>query len=207
LLTHAGETASTAAFEPVSPSGLGSVSPAKTQAGAEEMTNDDWNRALLALVVWREARGEPLEGKLAVANVIRNRVEATHLPDQWDNIMERKWQFSSLTAPGDGMLVQWPLPSDPTWVDSMGVAERVYTLGNCDNTQGATFYANLSVVDPPWAHTMTETVKIGHHTFFRDTPPSKDVQVTPQSVLAPADTVTTGDISNTVVMMIVDQEV
>jgi lysozyme len=38
LLTHAGETASTAAFEPVAPSGLGSVSPAKTQAGAEEMS-------------------------------------------------------------------------------------------------------------------------------------------------------------------------
>jgi len=131
------------------------------------MTNQDWYKALLALVVWREARGEPLEGKLAVANVIRNRVEATHLPDQWDSIMERKWQFSSLTAPEDGMLVQWPIHSDPTWVDSMNVADRVFTLGGCDNTNGATQYANLDVCNPAWAHTMTLTVKIGHHSFFK----------------------------------------
>lgn len=132
------------------------------------MTNNDWYKSALALVVWREARGEPIEGKLAVANVIRNRVEATHLPDQWDDVIERKWQFSSMTAPGDGMLVQWPRDTDPTWIDSMNVAERVFTLAGCDNTGGATFYCNLDVCHPSWSDTYHQTVKIGHHTFFRE---------------------------------------
>jgi len=127
-----------------------------------------WYKAALALVVWREARGEPVEGKLAVANVIRNRVEATHLPDQWAHVIERKWQFSSMTAPGDAMLVEWPLEGDQSWIDAMDVAERVLTLGGCDNTGGATMYCNLDVCDPAWAHTMQATVKIGHHTFFRN---------------------------------------
>ncbi len=131
------------------------------------MTMQDWYKAALALVVWREASGEPLEGKLGVANVIRNRCEATHLPDKWADVIERKWQFSSMTAPGDATLVKWPLEGDASWIDAMNVAERVFTLGGCDNTQGATMYCNLDVCNPPWAKTMKETVKIGHHTFFR----------------------------------------
>lgn len=130
------------------------------------MQMQDWYKAILALVVWREARGESKEGKLAVANVIRNRVEATHLPDQWDDIIERKWQFSSMTAPGDAMLVQWPHDGDQTWSDSMAAAEHVFS-GGCDNTGGATFYCNLDVCHPAWADTYHQTIKIGRHTFFK----------------------------------------
>lgn len=131
------------------------------------MTMQDWDKAVLALVIWREARGEPIEGKLGVANVILNRVTATHLPDQWDDIIERKWQFSSLTAPGDGMLVQWPHDGDQAWLDSMQAAERVFSRNGVDNTGGATFYCNLDVCDPTWAHTAIPTVKIGRHSFFK----------------------------------------
>jgi N-acetylmuramoyl-L-alanine amidase len=131
------------------------------------MTNADWEVALLALLVWREASGEPVEGKLAVANVVRNRVIDAKLPDQWDEIIDRKFQFSSITAPGDPGLVRWPTPTDPSWIDSMNVAARVHDLGGCDNTGGATMYCNLALCDPAWAHVMTQTVVIGHHTFFK----------------------------------------
>jgi spore germination cell wall hydrolase CwlJ-like protein len=72
-----------------------------------------------------------------------------------------------MTAPGDATLVKWPLEGDASWIDAMNVAERVFRLGGCDNTQGSTMYCNLDVCNPPWAKTMKETVKIGHHTFFR----------------------------------------
>ena len=131
------------------------------------MNNFDWDKALLALVIWREAEGESVEGKLAVGNVVRNRVMASKNHDDWSAVLTAKWQFSSLTAPGDGMLVQWPNHAQQAWQDAMEAAERVYTLGNCDNTQGATMYANLSVCNPAWSHTMTKTVVIGKHSFFK----------------------------------------
>jgi N-acetylmuramoyl-L-alanine amidase len=127
----------------------------------------DWFTAVLALVLWREARGETHDGRVAIANVIRHRVLATHLDDAWEDVIQKKWQFSSLTAPGDATLVQWPKQPDAGFEDCMTIATA--TLGGdiVDNTDGATHYANLSVCDPTWAHTMTQTVKIGHHTFFK----------------------------------------
>jgi N-acetylmuramoyl-L-alanine amidase len=131
------------------------------------MNMQDWYRAALALVIWREARGEPYEGKVGVGSVIRNRVQATHLSDQWDDVIERKWQFSSMTAPGDGMLVQWPRDGDQSWTDSMNVAQGIFDGSIADNTGGATLYVNLAVAHPAWADTETQTVKINNHTFFK----------------------------------------
>lgn len=130
------------------------------------MSWDDWAKAALALVLWREARGESHDGKRAVAHVIRNRVMASHLPDQWEDVIEAKWQFSSMTAPGDGMLVQWPKQPDAAFEDCMKIAENVFEGIDSDNTNGATHYANLSVCDPTWAHTLKQVAVIGHHTFF-----------------------------------------
>ena len=134
------------------------------------MVMQDWYRAVLALVIWREARGESYAGKVAVASVIRNRVNATRLPDQWDDVIERKWQFSSMTAPGDAMLVQWPHDGDQSWLDSMNVAEGVFDGTIADNTDGSTLYANLSVCHPNWNFAeLTQTAIIGAHTFFKET--------------------------------------
>lgn len=131
------------------------------------MQMKDWYVAVLALVVWREARGEPLEGKIGVASVIRNRVLATHLPDKWDDVIEQKWQFSSLTAPGDAMLVQWPHDEDQSWIDSMNVAQGVFDGTTPDNTNGAVLYCNLRVAQPNWAVPEKRTAIIGNHTFFK----------------------------------------
>lgn len=139
----------------------------------------DWFKAVLALVVWREAQGEGEDGMRAVAHVIRNRVEATHIEDSWDDVIEQKWQFSSLTAPGDAMLVRWPRHDSPTdqatFQTAMEIAERVYNGSDFDLTNGAHFYANLAVISTTssfWAvanDTVNhpQTAKIGHHTFFK----------------------------------------
>lgn len=135
----------------------------------------DWFKAALALVIWREARGEGEDGMRAVAHVIRNRVEASHLPDSWEDVIEAKWQFSSMTAPGDSQLVAWPKQPDQSFETAMQIAERVYGGLDFDLTNGAHFYANLAIVPPSssfWqiiadkqAH--PQTAVIGHHTFFQ----------------------------------------
>jgi N-acetylmuramoyl-L-alanine amidase len=131
----------------------------------------NWNafyKFILALVVWREAGGEGREGMRAVAHVIRNRVLSTKLPDTWDDVIEGKWQFSSMTAPGDGMLVQWPSDKKDgaTFGASMEIAESVFNGTDADPTNGATHYANLHLCDPAWAHTLKQLAVIGNHTFF-----------------------------------------
>jgi len=132
-------------------------------------------KALLSIVIWREARGEGRDGMRAVAHVIRNRVDSSMLPDQWEDVIEAKWQFSSLTAPGDSQLVVWPKQPDPAFEEAMQIAGLVYGGGDFDLTNGAHFYANLAIVPPTssfWkiiadkdAH--PQTAVIGHHTFFK----------------------------------------
>jgi spore germination cell wall hydrolase CwlJ-like protein len=139
------------------------------------MTWADWFKALLALVLWREARGEGHDGMRAVAHVIKNRVDATDLPDQWDDVIGAKRQFSSMTAPGDSQLVLWPKQPDVRFEDAMQLAEDVYNNADQDNTGGAHYYANLALVPPTssfWkivedTEHHPQTAVIGHHTFFK----------------------------------------
>lgn len=136
---------------------------------------EDWFKWVLALVLWREARGEGAEGMRAVAHVIRNRVEATDLPDQWEDVIQKKWQFSSMTAPGDSQLVAWPKQPDPVFEQAMQIAAAVYAGTDIDVTGGAHFYANLAAVPANssfWKIAADKvnhpiTAKIGHHTFYK----------------------------------------
>ena len=127
------------------------------------MTQDDYNKSLLALTLWREAGGEGYVGMQAVGNVIRNRV----VNGNWSQVLSAKWQFSSLTAPGDPMLVKWPAPTDGSWQTAMEIAQDTYDGTLADITYGATHYFNPSVVLPSWAASMTKVASIGHHDFYK----------------------------------------
>lgn len=131
------------------------------------MTLVDWHKSLLALCIWRESEGEPLVGKIGVGSVIRNRVHASHVADNWAGIVDARMQFSSMTVVGNPRLVAWPVDKEPEWDDCMTVAGGIYDGTILDNTGGATMYANLDECDPKWAHTMTFTVKLGKQSFFK----------------------------------------
>ena len=47
----------------------------------------DYERGLLAMVVYREARGEPEEGRRAVVEVVLNRVRSPLFPDTIDGVV------------------------------------------------------------------------------------------------------------------------
>lgn len=136
---------------------------------------DDYFKTLLALVIWREARGEGQDGMRAVAHVIRNRVVATHLPDRWEDVILGKNQFTSMTYAGDSQLVAWPKEPDEKFEFAMRTAQRVYDGEDEDNTGGALFYANLKSATSGWFFTEIvgkpldhpRTVTIGRHTFFK----------------------------------------
>jgi N-acetylmuramoyl-L-alanine amidase len=124
---------------------------------------------LLARLIYGEARGEPIEGQVAVACVARNRV--LHPKIRWwgvgyRDVILKPFQFSCFNEadPNFPKLINAHLLRD--WVQWLWIAKGVIDGVLRDNTKGATHYANLSVVSPHWAAEMRQTAKIGGHTFF-----------------------------------------
>ena len=133
----------------------------------------DYNRTLLALVIWREARGEGLEGMRACAHVIANRVREWH--KDYSKIITDRNQFTSISVPSDAQTVLWPVRPNSMFEAAMDIASKVYDETDMDITQGALYYANLKVANSPWfqenivgkpeLHPVTAV--IGAHTFFK----------------------------------------
>lgn len=128
-----------------------------------------WEYALLALCVWREARGEPYRGKLGVAWSIRNRVyKHSWFGKDWEDVVLKPWQYSSFNT-NDPNAVKLPgaPQQDPAWAECMQVAEDVYANVIADPTGGATHYhvATMSP-PPPWAVTAQFKVQLGNQLFY-----------------------------------------
>lgn len=120
---------------------------------------------MLALCLWREARGEPQEGIVAVACVIRNRVALYH--SSYYQEIVKPWQFSSITANGDPQLKRWPAVDDPAWEECQSIAHKAISTPMADITQGAVNYYADTIAPPHWVNDMTFTIQIGHHRFYK----------------------------------------
>lgn len=125
------------------------------------------NRFMLALCIWREARAEPLEGRVAVAFTVLNR--AKH-PGWWGNdvysVVTKPWQYSSITAPGDKQLHLFPKLSDTTWLECLQVASDVLDGDVPNPVPGADSYFADYIPAPKWATADKFVRQIGHHLFY-----------------------------------------
>ena len=73
------------------------------QLGKEDFTNIDYTPAegeayLLAAIIQCEAEGEPYEGKIAVGNVVMNRVKSTLFPNTITGVIYQKNQFTPASS-------------------------------------------------------------------------------------------------------------
>ena len=123
---------------------------------------------ILALTLWREARGEGLTGMKAVGCVVRNRVNrrgSTYYAE-----CTRLKQFTSISTPGDPQLANWPRENDSTWVDAQLAAGNIIDGQIGDVTDGATMYYADSIPFPEkWDRSkLRQTVTIGRHIFFQE---------------------------------------
>jgi len=124
--------------------------------------------ALTALCLWREARGEGNTGMLAVACVIRNRVNK-HGSTYYAQVV-KPWAFSSITAHGDPQLSSFPQESDQQWIQAQLIAGNVMDRGVEDITNGATLYFDDSISFPKtWNRAAVAPLgKIGRLNLFRE---------------------------------------
>ena len=130
----------------------------------------------MAHAIFFESRSEPIVAQIAVGHVIMNRVHDHRFPDtvcdvvtdglryQWNNKMVKHQCAFSFYCDGKAEDVS----IDPTayeWAEeiSYGILNGML---NIDLTDGSTHY-HADYVYPSWANTMTKTVCIDTHCFYR----------------------------------------
>ena len=127
------------------------------------------DQAIAALTIWRENRGGGIPGMQSVLNVIMNRAKKRGTDVYTEAV--RKWQFSSMTAPGDANLILYPAGSDPQWQQALALTKQADAGTLEDITGGATsYYAPAGMPDgkaPDWVATMTQTAVIAKQIFFK----------------------------------------
>lgn len=124
----------------------------------------------LALNVYFEARGEPLAGQYAVAEVTMNRVASPRYPDTVCEVVYQKtWDARRGRYVG---AFSWterdrrPAPQGEPWRLAMKIAEEVYRGRHRPVVHGALHY-HASYVKPSWSREMEYTARIGRHIFYR----------------------------------------
>jgi spore germination cell wall hydrolase CwlJ-like protein len=125
---------------------------------------------LLALCIYREARGEGFLGKRAVGCVVRNRVNAqSYFGHTYNAVILRPYQFSSFNQ-NDSNSSVWPADGESVWMECLVEANNV--LGGIDDvTNGALFYYSPPLTAPPHAWgPVTATAHIGNLNFYKPAP-------------------------------------
>jgi spore germination cell wall hydrolase CwlJ-like protein len=124
----------------------------------------------LAENVYFEARGEPLDGQYAVAEVTLNRVRSPYFPKtvcgvvhdtRWDPLRRRfvaHFSWTQMEPRGD--------PWGPAWQEALTVATAVYNEVHMPLVPDALYYHSTGV-QPYWADARRSVAKIGNHVFYR----------------------------------------
>lgn len=116
----------------------------------------------IATAVYFEARGESLEGQLAVARVIMNRAASGRYPASWCATVKQPWQFSFVRRG------QFPTVDTncEAWRKAQGVT-RLAIANVVPSLSNDVLWYHAVYVDPSWGHNLTRAEKIGMHIFYR----------------------------------------
>ena len=126
---------------------------AETQGADEEC---------LANAVYFEARGESLEGQLAVAEVVINRAASGLYPASLCGVVRQPSQFSFVRA---GRMPRADRGSDG-WRRAVAIA-RIARSGARRMLAGNVMWYHANYVSPRWGRRLAMAERIGAHIFYR----------------------------------------
>ena len=112
----------------------------------------------LSRLIYAEAVGQPLEGKIAVGNVVMNRVRSKDYPDNvYDVIFDKKYgtQFSPTE---NGSIYNEP---DSECIEAAKKVLEGYSLDD-----RIVYFVNHDLSSSTWFYTRTFVFKIGDHSFY-----------------------------------------
>lgn len=119
------------------------------------------NAELLCLAknIYYEARGEPMHGKIAVAQVTLNRVtHRTEFQSSICGVVYAKHQFSWTMGPHRE-------PRGEAWREAQAVAKAVI-IGTVHLPNFKALYFHNLTVQPQWNRTKELVARIGNHIFY-----------------------------------------
>lgn len=148
------------------------------------IVHDHHDVVTLARTLWGEARGESMDGQIAVAWVIRNRATRARFAGRLvgrqgatAHVCLAPWQFSCWNE-GDPNRAKLLVLREDQCRGEIGVASDVLDGLVADPTNGADHY---HTIDPPpwaeawppdWSTTMRETARFGGHVFYDSRSPA-----------------------------------
>lgn len=122
---------------------------------------DDAQQQCVAQAVYFESKGEPLEGQLAVAEVILNRAASGRFPSTPCGVVKQKSQFSFVRG---GHIPDAPRAS-AAWRKAVAIADiAMQDLADSRGSKALFFHATR--VSPQWRG-VSLVGTIGHHIFYR----------------------------------------
>lgn len=128
---------------------------------------DEDELGCLAVTIYHEARGEPREGQVAVAHVILNRRGRGEFPATICGVVKQGAEKGDGTCQFsiwcDGRAEQ---QNTNELDESRAIAQAVIAGDEGDPTDGAQWFHAVDAA-PPWAQSLTPTVRIGNHQFLR----------------------------------------
>ena len=118
----------------------------------------------MAVAIYHEARGESLEGQLAVARVIMNRAASGKYPPSWCGTVKQPWQFSFVNPrTGDMPAVN---VSSAAWRKALAIT-RLATANVVPSLSHDVLWYHADYVAPSWGRRLSRVSKIGTHIFYR----------------------------------------
>tara|TARA_B100000287_G_scaffold358003_1_gene349501 strand:+ start:752 stop:1210 length:459 start_codon:yes stop_codon:yes gene_type:complete len=134
----------------------------------------------LAMNAYWEARNQSTEGMIAVSQVVMNRVESDHYPNDVCSVIKQgphraSWQDPSRMIPledkcqfswyCDGKSDQIPRLDQDIWEKALVVSEGVLKY-KIDNIVGKALWYHADYVVPAWASQKRMIIKIDDHIFY-----------------------------------------
>ena len=109
---------------------------------------------LLARLVHGEARGEPYNGKVAVAAVVLNRVKSSSFPNTIAGVIYQKGAFDAVS---DGQINMQP--------DNESIRAARDAMNGWDPSNGCLYYYNPKTATSRWMLSRPVLLRIGQHAF------------------------------------------
>ncbi|HEX8262339.1 MAG TPA: cell wall hydrolase [Allosphingosinicella sp.] len=124
-------------------------------------TTRDREQECLANAVYFEARSEPIEGQLAVAEVVLNRAASGRYPTDLCAVITQKAQFSFIRR---GKFPRANRDSE-AWKKAVAIADIAQKKLAGSLPSGVLWY-HATYVSPSWGKRLTKQTQIGLHIFY-----------------------------------------
>jgi spore germination cell wall hydrolase CwlJ-like protein len=145
-----------AADEAAPPKSLGELVAAYEAEAAPDREQD-----CLANAVYFESRGEPIEGQLAVAQVVLNRASSGRYPTDLCSVITQPAQFSFIRH---GRFPSADKGSE-AWRKAVAVA-KIAREKMAKSVPGDVLWYHATYVAPGWGKRLNKTAQIGLHIFY-----------------------------------------